>query len=48
MRWWHDARDSNANPEHLEVEERAVTAGETLDLRLSPGGGAVARFVRSP
>ena len=48
MRWWHDARDSNVNPEHLEVEERAVTAGETLKLRLSPGGGAVARFVRQP
>lgn len=48
MRWWHDARDSDAKPEHLETEERIVAAGETLDLRLSPGGGAVARFTRLP
>ena len=48
MRWWHDAHDSDANPEHIEIEERPVTAGETLNLRMSPGGGAVIRFVREP
>ncbi len=48
MRWWHDARDSDNNPEHIEIEERTVTAGETLNLRLSPGGGAVVHFVREP
>lgn len=42
MRWWHDARD---NAEHVEIEERTVSAGDTLDLRMAPGGGAVARFV---
>jgi alpha-glucosidase len=45
MRWWHDARDSGEKPERIEIEERTVTAGETLNLRLSPGGGAVIQFV---
>jgi alpha-glucosidase len=45
MRWWHDARDSSENAAHIEIEERTVTAGETLNLRLSPGGGAVIQFV---
>jgi len=45
MRWWHDARDSSEKPEHIEIEERTVTVGETLNLRLSPGGGAVIQFV---
>ena len=45
MRWWHDARDSSENAGHIEIEERTVTAGETLNLRLSPGGGAVIQFV---
>ncbi len=48
MRWWHDALDSDSNPEHIEIEERSVTAGETLNLRLSPGGGAVMHFEREP
>jgi hypothetical protein len=45
MRWWHDVRDSSEKPERIEIEERTVTAGETLNLRLSPGGGAVIQFV---
>jgi alpha-glucosidase len=45
MRWWHDARDSSENPGHIQIEERTVTAGETLNLRLSSGGGAVIQFV---
>ena len=45
LRWWHDAADSAENAEHLEIEESVVSADTTLDLRLAPGGGAVARFV---
>lgn len=45
MRWWHDARDSSENAGHIEIEERTVTAGEMLNVRLSPGGGAVIQFV---
>jgi alpha-glucosidase len=45
MRWWHDARESGEKPERIEIEERIVTAGETLNLRLSSGGGAVIQFV---
>ncbi len=48
MRWWHDAADSAENAEHIETEERVVSADTTLDLRLAPGGGAVARFVPMP
>jgi alpha-glucosidase len=46
VRWWRDASDSAQNAEHLDVMERTVAAGDTLDLRLAPAGGAVARFVR--
>jgi len=48
LRWWRDAPDSAENAEHLEVEERDVTAEDTIDLRMAPGGGAVMRFVRAP
>jgi alpha-glucosidase len=48
LRWWHDAADSGENAEHLEIEERVVSADDTLDLHLAPGGGAVLRFVRLP
>jgi alpha-glucosidase len=48
LRWWHDAADSAEQAEHIEIEERTVTAADTLDLRLAPAGGAVARFVRLP
>ncbi|HEX3716576.1 MAG TPA: glycoside hydrolase family 97 protein [Verrucomicrobiae bacterium] len=46
MSLWSDAPDSRVNAEHLQTETRTVTAGDTLDLRLAPNGGAVARFVR--
>jgi alpha-glucosidase len=46
LRWWRDAADSGDNPTHLEVEERDVTAADTLDLRMAPGGGAVIRFTQ--
>ena len=48
LRWWHDAADSADNAEKIEIEERVVSADTTLDLRLAPGGGAVARFVPVP
>ena len=48
LRWWRDAADSAENAEHIEIEERVVSADTTLDLRMAPGGGAVARFVPVP
>jgi alpha-glucosidase len=47
LRWWHDAADSGENAEHIETEERTVTAKDALDLRLAPAGGAVAHFMRA-
>ncbi len=44
LRLWKDAVDSDINAEHLDVEERVVAAGSTLNLKLAPAGGAVARF----
>lgn len=44
MRLWTDAPDSDVNAEHLQTEDRLVTAGDTLDLSLAPCGGAVAHF----
>jgi alpha-glucosidase len=46
MQLWHDADDSGVNAEHLTVEEREVSPGDTLTLKLAPAGGAVARFQR--
>jgi alpha-glucosidase len=47
IRWWHDAPDSEESAEHIDTEDRIVTASETLDLRLAPAGGAVAHFTRA-
>jgi alpha-glucosidase len=44
MSLWSDAPDSGLNAEHLQTETRTVDAGNTLDLRLAPNGGAVAHF----
>jgi len=44
MQLWQDSADSDVNAEHLEFEERVVTAADTMPLKLSPAGGAVARF----
>jgi len=46
MSLWSDAPDSGVNAEHLQTETRTVTAGDTLDLRMAPNGGAVAHFVQ--
>jgi alpha-glucosidase len=48
LRWWHDADDSGEKAEHIAIEEKVVTAADTLDLKLAPAGGAVARLVRVP
>ncbi len=45
LRWWRDAKDSGVAADHLDYVEQRVTATDTLNLRLAPGGGAVAQFV---
>jgi len=44
MSLWKDAADAKVNGQHLDLEERIVTAGGKLKLSLAPAGGAVARF----
>jgi len=46
MKLWHDADDSGTNAEHLDVDERTVSAGDTITLKLAPAGGTVAHFER--
>lgn len=48
MRIWQDAADSDVHAEKLEILNRSVTASDTLNLRLAPAGGAVARFTPIP
>jgi alpha-glucosidase len=45
---WRDAPDSGKTPEKLEVEEREVTAGDVINVKLARNGGFVmkARPVR--
>jgi alpha-glucosidase len=38
--------DYRTNPYDLVIEKRVVTAADTLDLRLAPGGGTAIRFRR--
>jgi len=33
---------------HVVIEERTVSAGDTLNLRMAPGGGAVEHVVPEP
>jgi hypothetical protein len=47
VRVWKDAADSDHNAEHLETEERKVTAADNLLLKLAPSGGTVALFQES-
>jgi alpha-glucosidase len=44
MYLWKDAKDSKTQGQHLDLEQRTVTAGEKLKLQLAPAGGAAARF----
>jgi alpha-glucosidase len=47
MSWWKDAAEAGANSAELvTMEERIVSAADTLPLRLAPAGGSVARFER--
>jgi len=43
---WKDAPDSNVNAEHLETEDKPVTAADTLTVTLAPAGGFVAWLQR--
>jgi alpha-glucosidase len=48
LRWWHDAPGSSENAELIQIEDKVVTARDTLDLAFQRSGGAVAHFVRVP
>lgn len=43
-RFWKDAPDSAMNAEHLDIEDRLVTAADEIELDCAPNGGAVAQF----
>ncbi|MEO8548193.1 MAG: glycoside hydrolase family 97 protein [Sphingomicrobium sp.] len=40
-----DRADYRANPRDIAIEQRTVTSGDRLALRIAPGGGAAVRFV---
>ena len=40
-----DGADYRTNPRAIAIEQRQVTAGDRLALRIAPGGGAAVRFV---
>lgn len=40
-----DAPDSDEHPEHYRIEERAVTAADTLEIAMSARGGAAVAFL---
>jgi len=40
-----DAPDAATNPKHDLIEQRPVTASQTLHLKLASGGGAAIQFV---
>jgi alpha-glucosidase len=44
MRLWKDAGDSDVDADHLETEERIVTAADEIQIHCAPAGGAVACF----
>ncbi len=46
LKLWHDADDSGENAEHLAVDEKTVSAGDTITLELAPAGGCVGVFER--
>jgi alpha-glucosidase len=43
---WRDAADAAENAEHVSTEERTVSAGDTLQVRLAPAGGFAARLTK--
>ena len=46
LKLWQDAADSDQNAENLVVDEKDVSAGDTLKLKLAPNGGCVGHFQR--
>jgi len=44
LRLWRDADDAGVDPNRLNVEERTLTAGAKLRVRVAEGGGFVARL----
>jgi len=40
-----DRADYRTNPRDIAIEQRTVTSGDRLALRIAPGGGAAVRFV---
>jgi alpha-glucosidase len=46
LKLWHDADDSGENAEHLAVDEKNVSAGDTITLELAPAGGCVGLLQR--
>jgi alpha-glucosidase len=44
LKVWKDAKDSNINAEHLEMEERIVSATDKLSISMVMNGGYVARL----
>ena len=46
LRIWKDAADADVNAEHVETEERIITATETLKVKLATAGGFVAWLQR--
>ena len=43
-RLWKDAADSQMSADHLDFDDRLVTASDTLHIHLAPCGGCVAHF----
>jgi alpha-glucosidase len=46
LKLWQDAADSDQNAENLAVDEKVVSAGDSLKLKLAPNGGWVGHFQR--
>jgi alpha-glucosidase len=47
-RWWRDSIETAQDAEHVDIEERTVTAADVLDLHMQPGGGAVLHLIPLP
>jgi alpha-glucosidase len=42
---YEDAPDGGVEPKHVTIRKKVVSSGETLALRLAPGGGCAIRFI---
>ena len=45
MELYSDAEDTDTDPNHLEKNQRQVTKGDSLEVRLANSGGFAARLV---